>query len=125
MVRLIFRGLPQLLSNASWSVIPTLTPFPFFSARIRLVSASATYLCISNKYLKDYASEVAWRTDTRKLSTGDKLKHVLRHALSVGMSLWWRGYTHGRHREDELLIEGDQAALGRGRQPGWVAKVPR
>jgi hypothetical protein len=88
-------------------------------------TAEGTYLAISNKYLKDYASEVAWRTDTRKLSTGDKLKHVLRQALTVGMSIWWRGYTHGHHRTDELLIEGAQPALGRGRQPGWKAKVPR
>lgn len=95
-----------------------------FNARMRR-TAEGTYLAISNKYLKDYASEVAWRTDTRKMSTGDKLKHVLRHALSVGLSLWWRGYTHGRHREEELLIEGEQPALGRGRQPGWKAKVPR
>lgn len=83
------------------------------------------YLNVSNKYMKDYASEVAWRVDTRKLSTGEKLQHVLRHALSVGLSLWWRGYTHGHHRKAELLIEGAQPALGRGRQPGWKAKVPR
>jgi transposase-like protein len=95
-----------------------------FNARMRR-TAEGTYLAISNKYLKDYASEVAWRTDTRKLSTGDKLKHVLRRALTVGLSLWWRGYTHGHHREDELLIEGAQPALGRGRQPGWKAKTPR
>lgn len=83
------------------------------------------YLNVSNKYMKDYATEVAWRVDTRKLSTGEKLQHVLRHALSVGLSLWWRGYTHGHHRKEELLIEGPQPALGRGRQPGWKAKVPR
>ena len=95
-----------------------------FNARMRR-TAEGTYLAISNKYLKDYASEVAWRVDTRKLSTGDKLKHVFRHALSVGMSLWWRGYTHGHHRQEELLIEGAQPALRRGRQPGWKAKLPR
>ena len=95
-----------------------------FNARMRR-TAEGTYLCISNKYLKDYASEVAWRVDTRKLSTGDKLKQVFRNALSVGLSLWWRGYTHGHHRKNELLIEGDQAAQGRGRQPGWKAKAPR
>lgn len=83
------------------------------------------YLNVSNKYLKDYATEVAWRVDTRKLSTGEKLQHVLRHALSVGLSLWWRGYTHGHHRKEELLIEGAQPALGRGRQPGWKATKPR
>jgi hypothetical protein len=84
-----------------------------FNARMRR-TAEGTYLAISNKYLKDYASEVAWRVDTRKLSTGEKLKHVLRQALSVGLSMWWRGYTHGHHRTEELLIEGAQAAPGRG-----------
>jgi hypothetical protein len=95
-----------------------------FNARMRR-TAEGTYLSISNKYLRDYAAEVAWRTDTRKLSTGEKLKHAFRRALSVGLSTWWRGYTHGSHRKDELLIEGAEPALGRGRQPDWRPIVPK
>lgn len=95
-----------------------------FNARMRR-TAEGTYLCISNKYVSSYVAEAAWRTDTRKLSTGDKLNHLFRCALAVGYSLWFRGYTHGKHREDELLIEGSQPAPGRGRPPEWKPKVPR
>jgi hypothetical protein len=59
------------------------------------------------------------------MSTGNKLRHILKTALSVGPSLWWRGYTHGRHRAEELLIEGPQSAKGRGRREGWEPRVPR
>ena len=83
------------------------------------------YLNPSNKYLHDYSVEQAWREDTRRLSTGEKLQHLFRHVLRVGMSLWWRGYTHGRHREDELLVEGNRPAKGRGRPKGWQPKLPR
>jgi transposase-like protein len=95
-----------------------------FNARVRRL-AEGTYLSISNKYLSSYAVEGAWRTDTRKLSVGDKLKHLFRCALSVGESLWFRGYTHGHHREFELLVEGARSAPGRGRPPGWRPKAPR
>lgn len=83
------------------------------------------HLNVSNKYLPDYGAEIAWREDTRRLSTGNRFKHLLRTALGVGLSLWWRGYTHGKHRKEELLIEGPQPALGRGRQPGWKPMEPR
>ena len=83
------------------------------------------YLNVSNKYLPDYGAEAAWRADTRRLSNGNRFRHLLRTALRVGMSLWWRGYTHGHHRTEELLIEGPQPALGRGRQPGWKPMTPR
>lgn len=83
------------------------------------------YLSASNKYLKDYAAEQAWREDSRRLSTGKKLAHLLRTALGVGLSIWWRGYTHGHHRGEELLIEGAQAARGRGQEAGAKPRVPR
>lgn len=83
------------------------------------------YLSASNKYLKDYAAEQAWREDTRKLSTGKKLRHLLHMALSVGMSLWWRNYGDGRHRKEELLVEGAVPAKGRGKRPGAKPRPPR
>jgi transposase-like protein len=95
-----------------------------FNWRMRR-AAEGIYLSPSNKYLTEYATEQAWREDTRKLSTGKKLRHLFRHALSVGMSLWFRGYTHGKHREYEVLLEGDRPAKGRGRPKGWKAKPPK
>ena len=95
-----------------------------FNARMRR-TAEGTYLCPSNKYLVEYGSEVAWREDTRKLSTGKKLRHLLSRALSVGMSLWWRGYGQGVHRTDELLVEGPAPAKGRGKRKGARPKPPR
>jgi len=95
-----------------------------FNRRMRRL-AEGIYLSPSNKYLLDYAGEAAWREDTRKLSTGKRLKHLLKTALGVGMSKWWRGYSQGRHREEELLIEGPQPAKTRGKKKGWKAKPPR
>jgi transposase-like protein len=95
-----------------------------FNWRMRR-AVEGIYLSASNKYMQDYASEQAWREDTRRMSTGKKLSHLLWVALSVGLSRWWRGYTHGHHREEELLIEGDLPAPGRGRPKGWMPKPPR
>lgn len=95
-----------------------------FNWRMRRAS-EGIYLNVSNKYLADYAAETAWREDTRRMSTGNKLVHILKTALSVGMSLWWRGYTHGKHRGDELLIEGPRPAKGRGKEKGSAPRPPR
>lgn len=95
-----------------------------FNARVRR-GTEGIYLNVSNKYLTDYASEMAWREDTRKLSTGNKFKHLLQEALWVGLSRWWRGYTHGKHRQDELLVEGNQPVKARGRPKGWKPKPPK
>lgn len=95
-----------------------------FNARVRR-SIEGIYLNVSNKYLVDYAKENAWREDTRKLSTGNKLRHLLQEALWVGMSWWWRGYTHGKHRGHELLVEGQRPAKARGRPKGWTPESPK
>lgn len=95
-----------------------------FNARMRRL-LEGIYLNASNKYLTDYAAEAAWREDVRKLSTGKKLRHLLRTALGVGLSTWWRGYGQGLHREAELLVEGDQPAKPRGRKKGWEPRPPR
>ena len=88
-------------------------------------SAEGIYLSPSNKYLADYAAETAWREDTRKLSTRDRLRQLLRTVMGVGLSQWWRGYGQGLHRMEELLIEGPQEAKTRGKPKGWRAKPPR
>jgi transposase-like protein len=95
-----------------------------FNWRMRRL-VEGIYLGPSNKYLADYAAEAAWREDTRRLSTGKKLRHILGVTLRVGLSEWWRGYTHGHHRDVELLVEGEQTAKTRGRKKGWKPKPPR
>lgn len=95
-----------------------------FNARHRRAS-EGVYLNVSTKYLQDYAAEQAWREDVRRLPTGKKLAHLFMTALSVGMSWWWRGYSHGVHRENELLVEGDRPAKARGKRTGWKDKPPR
>ena len=95
-----------------------------FNRRMRR-GADGIYLNISTKYLADYAAEQAWREDVRKLSTGQKIRHLLRVAMGVGPSHWWCGYTHGEHRKDELLIEGDREAAVLGRKKGQKRKLPR
>ena len=50
----------------------------------------------------DYASEVSFRSDTRRLSNGQQLRLMLNILGSVGPSAFWCGFTHGRHRTVEL-----------------------
>lgn len=88
-------------------------------------AAEGIYLNPSNKYLQDYMVEQAWREDTRRLSTFDRLKALLTSVLNVGLSQWFRGYTHGHHREYEFLVEGQRPAKGRGKPKGWREKPPR
>jgi transposase-like protein len=95
-----------------------------FNRRMRR-GFEGVYLSVSTKYTMDYACEMAWREDVRRLSTGKKLRHVLKTALSVGLSQWFRGYSHGHNRTEELLIEGDREVKTRGKPKGWTPKPPR
>ncbi|HVB50039.1 MAG TPA: transposase [Burkholderiales bacterium] len=61
------------------------------------------HLNIEPKYIWDYACEMALRHDTRRLSNGAQLKFAFATTLSVGRSVFWTGFTHGRHRDVELL----------------------
>ena len=56
------------------------------------------------KYLVDYASEVAWREDTRKKSALFMLEQLLSMVMKTGVSAFWRGYHQGHHREGEILF---------------------
>jgi hypothetical protein len=56
------------------------------------------YLNIEPKYWLDYAVETAFRADTRRLPNGQQLKLALSIAISVGESMFWRGFTRGHHR---------------------------
>lgn len=76
------------------------------------------YLNIEPKYLLDYAAEVAFRSDTRRLPNGDQLKLALCVTLNVGPSLFWRGYTRGKHRTVELVEPKPLPALASGPKKG-------
>ena len=55
------------------------------------------------QYLIDYAHEMSWREDMRKYSLLQQLTNLITHVFSVGESVWWRGYSQGNRRNDELL----------------------
>jgi transposase-like protein len=76
------------------------------------------YLNIEPKYLLDYAVEVAFRADTRRLPNGQQLQLALAVALSVGESMFWRGFTRGNHREVELIHPAPQPANSSGPEKG-------
>jgi transposase-like protein len=88
-------------------------------------AAKGVYLNISQKYLRDYGAEAAWREDVRELPTSKKLGSLLSLLGRVGRSLWWCGYSHGKHRDHEILVDGTLPAEGRGRKKGWKPKSPR
>ncbi|MER2538713.1 MAG: transposase [Azonexus sp.] len=77
-----------------------------------------TYLNIEPKYMLDYGCEVAFRADTCRISTGNRLKLLLNLAMTVGRSQLWRGYTRGKHRTHELLHAGPRAARASGPAKG-------
>ena len=72
------------------------------------------HLNVEPKYLLDYAVETAFRSDTRRMSNGEQLKLALHLSLNIGMSMYWRGFTHGRHRSVELLSPAPQPAPSSG-----------
>ena len=95
-----------------------------FNHRMRRL-VEGIYLNPSGKYLLSYAAEAAWREDTRRLSSGKKLRNLLGYVMGVGISAWWRGYSHGKHRTTELLVDGERPAKARGRPKGWTPTLPK
>ncbi len=81
-------------------------------------SEKGVYLNIEPKYLTDYVAETAFREDHRRLAAGAQGDRALGFALSVGPSHYWRGFTHGQHREYELLATGRQSAKASGPAKG-------
>ena len=77
-----------------------------------------TYLNIEPKYLLDYAVEVAFRCDTRRMPNRAQLLLALHVALNVGESRFWRGFTHGRHRGLELTHPQPRPARSSGPAKG-------
>lgn len=47
---------------------------------------------ISGKYLHAYASEIAYREDTRRIPNGDIFKDIVLRTMKRGVSPNWGGY---------------------------------
>lgn len=54
-------------------------------------------------YMLDYANEMAWRENHRRLTEQGKLIDLVVRSLTVGLSRWWRGYWDGCRRKDEMI----------------------
>lgn len=50
-------------------------------------------------YLKDYANEIAWREDCRRMSCRQRYENLLSRIFLVGRSEWFRGY----HQENYYI----------------------
>ncbi|MEO7115599.1 MAG: transposase [Caldimonas sp.] len=72
------------------------------------------HLNIEEKYTHDYAVEMAFREDHRRMATGAQSDRALHFALNVGLSQFWRGFTHGKHRGYEILYPTDMPARASG-----------
>ena len=88
-----------------------------FSAR-QDRSEKGVYLNIEPKHLHDYVVETAFREDHRRMAPGAVADRATHWALNVGLSQFWRGYTHGKHRDYEILATGDRPAKPSGPKRG-------
>ena len=88
-----------------------------FSAR-QDRSEKGVYLNIEPKYVHDYTTETAFREDHRRMAPGAAADRALFWALSVGRSQYWRGFTHGHHRDHEILKPANRPAAASGPKPG-------
>jgi hypothetical protein len=88
-------------------------------------SEKGTYLNLEPKYLLDYAVENAFRADTRRMTNGAQLKQLFKLVCSVGVSEYWKGFTHGNHRTVELLVLGAEPAPSSGKPKAAALPVPK
>jgi hypothetical protein len=88
-----------------------------FSARMDRAE-KGVYLNIEPKYLQEYAVEVAFREDHNRMAPGETADRFWNYALGVGRSHHFRGYTHGKHRNYEVLLTGNQYAAPSGPAKG-------
>ena len=59
---------------------------------------------MSNIYLDNYANEVAYREDTRKLDNLTIFNDITSKCLSTSSDNAWKGYWQGNHRQIERLV---------------------
>jgi transposase-like protein len=76
------------------------------------------YLNLEPKYLHEYAVETAFREDHNRMPPGAITQRLMHYATNVGLSRDFRGYTHGRHRNHEVLLTGNQWATSSGPAKG-------
>lgn len=88
-----------------------------FSAR-QDRSEKGILLNIEPKYLHDYVAETAWREDHRRMASGAAADRALYWALNVGLSRDWRNFTHGHHRDYEILMPENRPAKPSGPMKG-------
>ncbi len=62
-----------------------------FFARLRRAEMGQHH-SIAGKYLDNYADEIAWREDNRRLSNGEQFERLARYAATLGKSSQWAGY---------------------------------
>lgn len=88
-----------------------------FSAR-QDRSEKGIYLNIEPKYLMDYVVETAFREDHRRLPPGRQADRALHFALNLGRSHFWTNFTHGHHRDHEILQPTNRPAPASGPRKG-------
>jgi len=88
-----------------------------FSAR-QDRSEKGIYLNIEPKYLMDYVVETAFREDHRRLPPGRQADRALHFALNIGRSHYWTNFTHGKHRDYEILRPANKPAAPSGPKKG-------
>jgi hypothetical protein len=58
---------------------------------------------VTAKYLGDYANEIAYREDTRRVPNGTIFFDLVRRCARTSVSRDWCGYWQGNHREGDGL----------------------
>lgn len=75
----------------------------FFSRMVRCQIGQHHH--IDPKYLINYATEMAFREDTRRESNGAIFKNILGRAMKSPVSPEWCGYWQGNHRTDDGMYQ--------------------
>lgn len=75
----------------------------FFSRMRR--ACIGVYHRITPKYMLDYATEIAWREDVRRIDTRRQLAMLVGRVFGAGVSADWVNYCRGNNREVELLFQ--------------------
>lgn len=73
-----------------------------YNARFRRMQYGQ-YHKLGNLYLAEYANEIAYREDTRRLDNGFIFRDILKRCLDNGISNEFCGYWQGNHRVAERL----------------------
>lgn len=80
----------------------------FFSRMRR--ACIGIYHRITPKYMLDYACEVAWREDVRRLDTKSQMAALFGRVCGSGRSADWMNYCRGNNRKAELLYAAPRPA---------------